>query len=202
MPSIFCPTDEVLSCTGNHTLTQANVDAVRIINTVTASASAPVAVVDIRVSASNTIFAEDRDIVSWVLFPDMSLGERRTTAAYVRLDNALSGIKLLATTRRRSRLLRRQIANEAPNHLICSKCTAIRPLPCLGSCEGVIIIAAALTYSPSRCILVAASKPLDRLPQPSRICGEYHVSSVDNDRKRNASCILAQAPLPIYFSSH
>ncbi|CAM9245227.1 unnamed protein product [Ectocarpus sp. 13 AM-2016] len=67
----LCPTDEAISCTGTHTLTQANVDSVHIINTATATASPLFANTS---DESNTISAGDGDTVSWLLYPAISVG--------------------------------------------------------------------------------------------------------------------------------
>lgn len=71
--STLCPTDEAISCTGIHTLSQANVDSVHIINTATATASPRFGSTS---EESNTISAGDDDTVSWLLYPAISVGER------------------------------------------------------------------------------------------------------------------------------
>ncbi len=73
VPGKFCPLDETISCTGSHTLTQANVDGDHIINTAKVAASPPLG--GESNTAENTISAEDTDTVSWLLHPGISVGE-------------------------------------------------------------------------------------------------------------------------------
>lgn len=73
VPGKFCPSDHSISCTGSHTLTQANVDGVQIINTAKATASPPIG--GESDYSGNTVSAEDSDTVSWLLHPGISVGE-------------------------------------------------------------------------------------------------------------------------------
>ena len=74
-PGTFCPADKKISCTGRYTLTQTNVDGAHIFNTATAIAS-PLAGGDDD-SADGSISGEDSDMVSWLLHPDILVGEMK-----------------------------------------------------------------------------------------------------------------------------
>lgn len=97
VPDSFCPATEAISCAGDHTLTQANVDSISISNTAVVTASPPAA------TSESIVSAEDTHIVSWALYPALSVGENAFTCGLCSVAvNIMVGCSL-ATARGKAR---------------------------------------------------------------------------------------------------